>query len=66
MAKITQFHVPYLLSEVFDKAAALILNAVNRISASGLWPVDENVFSENYFIPSGKLNTSKGVINRDT
>jgi hypothetical protein len=61
---VTQFQVYSLLSEVNGKAA-LISNAANGFRATGLWPVDRSVFSENEFIPSGNLNTPDNILNGD-
>lgn len=48
---VTQFEVSSLLSEAYSRAATLS-NAMNGFKATGIWPVDRNVFSDADFIPS--------------
>lgn len=59
---ITQFEVAALLSEAYSRAATLS-NAMSGFKATGIWPVDRNVFSDTDFIPA---KTHSLTINRDT
>lgn len=48
---VTQFEVSSLLSEAYSRAATLS-NAMNGFKATGIWPVNRNIFSDADFIPS--------------
>lgn len=52
--KVTQFEVAALLTEAYTNSAT-ISNAVNGFKASGIWPVNRNVFSETDFVASENL-----------
>nr|CAD7424069.1 unnamed protein product [Timema monikensis] len=48
---VTQFQVSALLSEAYSRAAT-VSNALSGFKATGIWPVDRNVFSDADFVPT--------------
>lgn len=52
--KVTQMEVSSLLANAYEKTATYT-NAKNGFQATGIWPVDRNVFSETDFIVSENL-----------
>lgn len=52
--KVTQFSVAQLLAEAYGKSATLS-NAASGFRASGVWPVDRNVFRDEDFATSDTI-----------
>lgn len=56
---VSQYEVTELFNQAYQRAAT-VGNAVSGFKATGIWPVNRNVFEDHDFLPSETLAVNNG------